>query len=237
MGIDVINVKTFIADSIFELIEHEVAVFLGNEDHVRLYDSIDVNGYFILYPERKFAIATGMPLENWLPVFVHEFNHFRQWKEQDPIYLKAFPHGKPGDDREAIEFINEWVEREVEFSDTEIQFYIERAREMEADCERRAYRMIEERNLPIDLATYAQMSNAYIHFYNFVGKNREWYAIGKEPYRTLQVVQAMNTTIDDDFSTINEEYMELFETHCMPEWYHRLDCSEAPIETDCGCKK
>lgn len=198
MGIDNINMKSFIADSIIELMEHEVTILLRSEDHVRLYDDMDVNGYFVLcekkqynarqYPEREFAVATGMPLENWLPVFVHEFNHFRQWKEQDPTYLKAFDGNPDEGALEAIEYVNEWVEHESQLSDTEIQVWVERAREMEADCERRTYHMIEERNLPIDLVSYARMANAYIHFYNFVGKNREWYAIGKEPYRVPEVV-------------------------------------------------
>ncbi len=215
MNINIINTKAFIADSIFELIEHNVEVLLGGTNYVRgrPYDSIKVNGYFILKPKRILAVATGMPLEVWLPVFVHEFNHFRQWKEQDPIYLRAFQDG-----REAIEFIDEWVDRMVDYPDEEIQSYIERAREMEADCERRTYRMIEEHNLPIDLANYAQISNAYIHFYNYVNRRREWYQVGKEPYRTLEIVQEMNTTIDSNFVTINEKYMKLFEMYCLPDW-------------------
>lgn len=220
MDINIINTKAFIADSIFELIEHKVEVLLGGANYIRgrPYDSIELNGYFIPGPKRILAVATGIPLEMWLPTFIHEFNHFRQWKEQAPIYLKAFQDG-----RETIEFIDEWVDRMAEFSDEEIQSYIERAREMEADCERRTYHMIEEHNLPIDLANYAQMSNAYIHFYNYVRRRREWYQIGKEPYRTPEIVKEMNTTIDSDFTTINEKYMELFEKHCLPDWASEPD--------------
>lgn len=204
------SVNKFLGKTITELLEHGIEVNLSNKDHViiRHCDS-KVNGYFIDRPTWSFGVAAGHTIEEWLPVYVHEFNHFRQWREEDPVYLEAFIDGV-----EAFDYIDGWVNGTRDFSEKQVDFYVARAREMEADCERRTYHMIQEYDLPINLDTFAQKANSYIHFYNYIARNKTWYKLGNEPYRTPEVYKNMNITIDDDFATVNFYYMGLFSKHC-----------------------
>jgi len=204
------SVNEFLGETITELLEHGVEVNLSNKDHVIIrHCDAKVNGYFIDRPTLSFGVAAGLPIEEWLPVYVHEFNHFRQWVEKEPIYLDAFI-----DEIEAFDYIDEWVTDKRELSEEQVDFYVARAREMEADCERRTHSMIQEYDLPINLDTFAQKANSYIHFYNYIARNKTWYKLGNEPYRTPEVYKNMNTTIDDDFATVNFYYMGLFSKHC-----------------------
>lgn len=204
------SVKKFLAETIIELLEHGVDVNLSSKNFVliRHCDS-KVNGYFIDRPTWAFGVAAGFPIEEWLPIYVHEFNHFRQWREEEPVYLEALI-----DEVEGFDYLDEWINGTRDLSDDQVHDYITRAREMEADCERRTYRMIQEYGLPINLDEYAQKANSYIHFYNYIEANKTWYKLGREPYRTPEVYRKMNTTVDDDFATVNPAYLDLYAAHC-----------------------
>ena len=118
------NVNEFLGKTITELLEHGVEVNLSNKDHVIIrHCDAKVNGYFIDRPTLSFGVAAGLPVEEWLPVYVHEFNHFRQWVEKEPIYLDAFI-----DEIEAFDYIDEWVTDKRELSEEQVDFYVARAR-------------------------------------------------------------------------------------------------------------
>jgi len=206
------GVKSFLAKTKNELLFSGVKIDLSEDSHVFFppaYD-IPVNGYFITEP-LLLACGTGKSLDQWFPIYVHEFNHFRQWKEQDPEYLAGFIDG-----REAFEYIDDIVEGRVTATKEEFWNYVNRARNLEANCERRSHAMIIEFELPIDKDRYAQQANSYIHFYNYIGLNRTWYTPGKEPYNIEEVWSKFNTTIDTDPAPVNWSYMSLFDEYCMP---------------------
>lgn len=132
------------------------------------------------------ATAAGGDPEQWLGTFLHEYCHLTQWAEGAPIWRNADAWGKVGP----------WLEGKHVKG---VEEAIAELRELEADCERRTVRLIRELNAPIDIDEYCRASNSYIHFYNTMAETRKWYAEGRGPYSSPEVMAAANPTLDADY--------------------------------------
>lgn len=203
------NIAVFMYDTQMEMEAAGVEVILDHDhSHVKLPTGLECNGYFIDYPKAIFACATKKDFNEWFPVYVHEYCHFTQWRDEIPEWDALWRMGLYYDN-----FLDQWIERGLEFRSWTIRHYIQAGINIEADCERRVIELINEYDFPIDPEEYAQKANAYVHFYNYVEENRTWYIAGKEPYNVKEVWSQFNTTIDDDFS-LNPGYMALYEKYC-----------------------
>jgi len=201
--------KDFLIETRRDLEDSKVEIILSPDSHV-LYPTDDLlcNGYFITEP-LTFAVGTGKELDLWLPIYAHEYCHFRQWKEEEPVFRHGFIDGV-----ETFDMAVEVMEGKREATPEEFWNWIRRAQSLEADCERRAQTLIEAWELPIDSEEYAQKANSYLHFYTYIANKKKWYAAGKEPYNVPEVWQEFNTSIDTQFET-DLEYNKLFEGYCI----------------------
>lgn len=160
---------------------HGVALQWGGESTVPYngQEGIRVSGFFVETPRPTLAVATGKPLDEWLPILVHEACHMDQWAEGAPEWAA----NTLADGREAVDWLDEWCAGGRELAAPVLDDVIDRAMAVELDCERRVLAALEQFGLPIDRAEYAQRANAYVHFYRHVARIRRWNPPDQAPYQ------------------------------------------------------
>lgn len=204
------EVKSFMAHTTEDLKRSKVEINLAPESHVFFPPKYNLacNGYFIIEP-LILAVGTGKDFDQWFPVYVHEYNHFRQWKEEDPEFLVGFLDGM-----ETFDMAWEVIQGTREASEEQVQGWIKNAQALEANCERRARDTIITWKLPIDVEEYCQKANSYLHFYDYIVSRKKWYTAGKEPYNVSRVWKEFNSDIDPSFPG-NSQYINLFQKYCI----------------------
>lgn len=161
-----------------------VAVLLYPKPSLVAPDGMPCSGYFDHNPPR-LEVATGRDEHMWLGVLLHEYSHLTQWAENCKAWrdISATPEmwdwlagGKLRNAREVVEI----------------------TQELEADCERRTVRLIQELEAPIDLDEYCRQANAYIHFHNVIKDKRKWVKVAGA-LNHPEILKHCNTTLDTDY--------------------------------------
>lgn len=146
-------------------------------------------------------VATAVAETDWLGILIHEYGHVTQWVEQCPPWVA---HAKtPG--------MWDWLEGKPLRGAKHV---VALTRDLEADCERRTARLIQELGAPMDLGAYCQQANAYIHFHNVIAEKRKWVkkvGILRDPV----VYQHFNKTIDSDFTKTPKALFDLLVKHAI----------------------
>ena len=120
-------------------------------------------GFFDESKEKPLIVSAAKhPL--FEATFVHEFCHFQQFIDQDPIYT---------DVEEDIWEDLKTKKRRMQSWDSVLQYIA-----MERDCELRSLRFSKKYNL-FDNEEYAQNTNTYLYFYQYTFLKNEWIATGK----------------------------------------------------------
>jgi hypothetical protein len=142
-------------------------------------DGMGCAGFFESDPP-ELAFAVGKPFADWFLVAVHEFCHFKQWREEPESFNRACHD---------IERLFSWVAGEIELDEAQAAELGRVARDLEHDCERRVLANLGAFGIEtlIDRAQYAQKANSYFNFYNYVARHRAWYEGGREPYTLPEV--------------------------------------------------
>jgi len=203
------NASQFIQYAIDECKKKEIKIDLAPRKYLILTDEnyIRVNGFFC-YEDKILRVATNKPLSKWFHVFVHEFGHFLQWKENCKAWQESF-YGTLDSSTEVFA----WVDGK-RMTTKKIDECVSRARDLELDCERRAYQLIKEFELPISLDEYAQKANSYVYMYNWLRQSRRWYPTGKAPYENPKIWTKLPKHLNGSYSEIPKYMMELFDEHC-----------------------
>jgi hypothetical protein len=136
---------------------------------------------------KKLVVGTGCDEQKWLGTLLHEYSHLTQWIEKAPVWLAC----------DKVSNMDDWLDGKRVHAPGQM---IAATRELEADCERRTIRLIQELDAPVDLERYARGANSYVHFYNIIAETRKWYALGRGPYSVPEVLAVANPTLDKDFS-------------------------------------
>ena len=142
-------------------------------------------GYFLDTPKQVLAVATGLGVEEWFPVFLHELCHFRQWRDNSPEWAA----NKMPDGREAVEVLDSWVSGEEVCEET-LNMALQAALNVERDCEERTLALIKSLGLPICPVWYAKQANAYVQSYRWLRLSRVWYPAENSPYRNTKILEA-----------------------------------------------
>lgn len=191
--------------------EQGVSFVLSPEAHIPYPTTKDlVNGYMMEFPKKELAVATGKPLELWLPVLAHESSHMDQLIEKDKYWYDSYVAGTTF---ETIEIVTLWIDRKVELTTLQLDDYVKRSRNVELDCERRTIQKIKDFGLPMDVLEYVQKANSYIFFHTAMKTTRAWYIPGKEPYRVKEVWSLCPKEFlsDDAYEHVPDELMRAFE--------------------------
>ena len=173
------NAEEFICDATIQMLKKRVSINIKNTKRVD-----DCNGFFC-GETREFAVATGKSQKLWFPIFVHEFCHFEQWREDSDIWNLSMSDSDEVDIWSWLEGSEEYPKRKIEKA-----FYITQL--LEQDCDRRVVEKIRKYDLPIDPERYIQASNAYHLFYQVALQERTWYV--DAPYQVDKIVDEMPTT-------------------------------------------
>jgi hypothetical protein len=185
---------------------HGVEMYLGKGRNVR-YKSLRCLGYFdsMESPSPRYAVATGRPLAEWLPIAVHELCHLAQWAEGAPAWIEQVLAPSVY----ALDLLGEWFAGK-HLEDEEITRLIGLAREVERDCEERTLRMIVQYRLPVDLTVYAQQANSYVFYYTAMREMRRWYT--RSPREVPEVWKLMPDRIlpPPAYEDLPVEYREAF---------------------------
>ena len=200
------NKKTssFIAYTKKELNKHKVTLRLSNTNKMKLHTSIFCSGFFDS-ENNILACATKKPLKKWLCVYVHEYGHFLQWKENSIYFDEENKENERYMTSDGI--IDDWIGGKNYSQETIIKA-IRSSQECELDCEKKAAKLIKKFDLPIDVGEYIQRANSYVSFYNYVLIRRKWYPQrSSPPYDIKKVKEFFPKRFINKFDTINMDFI------------------------------
>jgi hypothetical protein len=195
------------ADCITDLSEHNVKIKLLRSKSVLIKEeNIKVNGYWDDSAKEgpTLVCAVRKPLDKWVPIFIHEYCHFLQWKEKTPLWkenqditahdMELIIHNKPIDEETLTHSLNV-------------------ARELELDCEKRVVKLLKKYKIPVSVEAYIQKANVYVHFYNYIKQFRQWYKTDNIPYNNKRIISAASTEFYSSYDEIPEKLFKAYRKH------------------------
>lgn len=147
---------------------NEIAIDLSDTELVYEEEGSPIGcaGYFIDEPA-TLKVATGKPIDKWLQILIHESCHMDQYLEDPYLWEKC---------NIGYAYFFNWIEGKVEISNERLAECVEDIIRLEKDCEERSVHKIKQYNLPIDIVSYIQKSNAYLFSYLLMKETRKWYS-------------------------------------------------------------
>lgn len=134
----------------------------------------------------ELCLAAGAPVDEWLPILVHEYAHFLQQLDEDAGVPVAYPIVDG-------EQIRRWYQ--ATSTDKPRRMSARRFRELtlsqqatEIDADHRAVELMREHRLGINIRDYIRASNAYHLFFSLLAETRRWLDVS--PHR-LPAVRAL----------------------------------------------
>ena len=172
-------------------------------------EDLGCSGFFI-GTEKMFSVAMEKPVEEWLPVILHEFGHMEQWIEEPEKFER--------DDVE-LDRLWEWLDGKCEMEQEEVRQVVNLALFYELDCERRtAYRLHEEPEFGLSYSEYIKRANTYLYLYPMIAKHRKWCS-QSPPYKVPALISIMPDKFVgevEDYWAVPEEAQRLIIRHCFP---------------------
>lgn len=201
------------ADKFIQFVEKELAkksikLVKANKRSVTIEANCRVNGYFD-EDEKVLSVAVKKPLEDWFPIFVHEYAHFLQWREKAPIWHHSFFNGI---DRCDTIFL--WVKHKKRFSLKDVKLHTARTRDIEVDCEKRAVKLIHKYKLPINYLIYTSQANSYLYFYNYAVLKRRWWKKGHAPYNNPDCWCNFPPFFKKRYTQLPKRYIAIYDKYC-----------------------
>jgi len=188
--------QKFIGRCVEELIQNNISVFIHAKKRVK-----DCGGWFDI-DKKEFIVAykNDMAFE----IFIHEYCHFLQWKEDPEIY-ECWVEGPT--------ILFDWVEG-TDYPEEELDEALLNTIRLEWDCERRSLDLIKSFGLDVDCKRYAQGSNGYLLFYQYLRLTRKW-STKKSPYHR-SIRKKFSNKLEglefyQDTSNLTDNIKELFD--------------------------
>jgi hypothetical protein len=153
----------------------------------------------------EFEVAMGSSPERWVGVFVHEYAHFLQHLDKEPLFMDS---SKPLD-----RFWKYLEKKRKTFKWEDVRAI----QAMELDCERRAVEVIRKNKLPIDIKTYIREANTALLFYNEAARKQSWVIKkGRLPYEIPELKAMMPTTFKklDWYSKSPKGFDKIINKYC-----------------------
>lgn len=143
--------------------KHKLKIMLDTELFI---NEAKVDGYYC-QDDREIAISTSD--SGWISTLAHEFNHFLQNKNNSMFWKRI-----DFDEKNAYSLWWDWLNKEIELSETELEYVVRCIQDVEHECESNTIEMIRKYNLPVDMEEYIQIANQYIFFFQYAKKYRSW---------------------------------------------------------------
>jgi hypothetical protein len=174
----------FILEKTNELLNEDFSVLLYNKNYI--YDNYCG---WVDFEKKEFVCA----IKNF-NVFIHEYCHFLQWKENKNCI-----------NQELYEVLFNWINGNEYDSDLlNKSFY--HIIEIERDCELKSINLISKYNLNVDVKQYIKQANSYLFSYYL---NKKYRKNPKTPIYLTNVINYMPETILDINDYINGPSIDL----------------------------
>lgn len=178
-----------------------------------VYEGTKCSGFFTHIPEPLLAFPLKGPQSE--TTMLHESQHMEQWHENCKVWRDYMVTSTIG----AEDLLFLWIEKMVELTKVKAREYAQLACNVELDCDKRTVRLIKrlkkEGKTTIDVKVYTQQANAYAMFWKMVGRSRQWYVMGRQPYVVPEVYSEFPNTFNLDYTKLPKKYERLFEKHCL----------------------
>jgi len=203
------NKKQFISEARKKLKAHGIKCKLTPYKRLRCEDGTFCSGYFD-EDGKILAVATDKPEKEWFETFIHEFCHFEQWNEKDPIWDSCYL--KNGSD--VLDLVMQDFRGDIKLGDKKITRYLDLAAKLEKDCEIRALDKIKSYKLLKDVRPYTKKANSYITFYYTMRDLRSW--CKTPPYKVKPIIDVMPSRIKGiNHKKLATKYLELYREYCI----------------------
>lgn len=167
-----------------DLKAHGVTVTLGSDDANGFGGGGKLGGYFD-EDGPTFFVAMSSSAELWLSVFIHEYQHFKQWITKSPTWT-----AKLGGDCCAWYVFDAWLQGVVELTPQQRDDAIRIILSCERECETMSLAEIEAHpGLGPSPDWYRRAANVYLAWYGVVRIFRRWY--DRSPYSDSTLVDLM----------------------------------------------
>ena len=137
----------------------------------------------------------------FLEVLAHEYCHLTQWVEQ----CKAW---KDLERTNSLGKVWAWIAGE---DVRNIGLHLNRAAMVELDNEKRTVKVIKKFNLPVNVDTYIQKSNAYVLFYQHMKYTRKWCGPKNSPYKVPEIFENMSTKFNMKYNGMSKRVKAIYD--------------------------
>ena len=198
------NIDKFISDLQKRCKKYKITFLMSGLDYVK-WGNGKSNGFFN-DEDMEMAISIGKPVDKWLNTLIHESCHFDQWVQN----CKTWQNMKKQKPDACTQLFEYWLYNKKKISKEQAIDMACIMRDLELDNERRTIKKIKKYNLPIDIKEYARGAGAYVMFYNYIGKYKKWYKIGKEPYNNKKIRALMPTNLNAKYDKLTPKLEKLY---------------------------
>ncbi len=187
----------FLGKSIMELVDNGVTFRVEKRRNNSKY----AYNYFDIHEKTK---KPSMQLANFnqdstemFEMFIHEYCHFLQWKENSPLWKLGW---------DSNQICDKWLYKKI--PDFDIND-LKNIQKLELDCDKRVIRTIKQNKLPVDIDKYIVESNSYIWSYSVMYKIRKFFNLSVLYYpELLLLVPAHHLSFDE--IDASPEYIDTF---------------------------
>lgn len=157
--------ETYIGKAIKEMVASDVTIsFTKRKNTSKLSSSYfnSLTGPSYSAPPKFTLNYFDNDFPNIFEYFIHEYCHFKQWKEQ----TETWKNGQAN-----------WLLFELFLQgkfDKFTKSQLLSIQKLELDCDRRVIQEVRKYNLPINIRKYIEESNSYIYSYNIIYDRREF---------------------------------------------------------------
>jgi hypothetical protein len=200
--------KDFVVEAIGDLARSGVSIKLSNTSNIDFGEGNYCSGYFSGgedLEDREFCVAMDSKFSN--EVFIHEFSHFKQWKNKKSAWYKV-------KEKDEIDFWD-WISGTKRMSKKRIKIASKGIRNLEEDCERRSVKLIKKWDMDIDIEDYKRKANSYIYFYTVIPEIKSWYKKGTPPHEVEEIMDIMPKTFLKNYDTPPKDYLNLIKKYCV----------------------
>lgn len=153
--------EAFVGIVAAECVKHDISI--------RILQKRSVSKYGGWFDANKKELVAAYNNARGFEILLHEYNHFRQWKERNDFWRECLADDAP--------FI-EWMENGFpEKPQEEEQRIFNAAIELERDCEINSVETVKDFGLEneVDIDVYTKEANAYLYSYLWCMKNKKFF--------------------------------------------------------------
>lgn len=185
----------------------------------------EISVYGVIYKERKKIIdgrsrgyfegsEDSSPSElvivknksvEWFPILIHEYCHFKQWKEPNSIFMRG--------NIDLFYHFDEYISGKKVRLDRAIASK-NHIKKIEFDCDKRAINFIKKNKLPIDVEKYIKEAWLYLWYHDLAIKLKRWPKLNITKMITIpEIYEALPSNFRKKRTVVPKKILEIMEKY------------------------